>query len=145
MSEIERPDPQRPGFHRVLIVVYAVFTVAAGARAIVQLAQNAGEAPVAYTLSALSACTYALGWYAIHRAASGRTGFAHVMLWLELCGVLVVGTLSLVETDWFPDASVWSDYGIGYGFVPAILPVAGLVWLHREERERRGGSTTVAR
>ena len=112
--------------------MYAVFAVAAGARAIVQLAQNADEAPVAYTLSALSACTYALGWYAIRRAASGRTGFAHVMLWLELLGVLVVGTLSIVESDWFPDASVWSDYGIGYGFVPAVLPIAGLIWLHRE-------------
>ena len=47
------------------------------------------------------------------------------MLWVELAGVLTVGTLSLVEPDWFPDASVWSDYGIGYGFVPAVLPIAG--------------------
>lgn len=144
MSDTDRADPRRPGFHRVLILLYAVFTVAAGARALVQLAQNAGEAPVAYSLSALSACTYALGWYAIHRAASGRTGFAHVMLWLELAGVLIVGTLSLLEAGWFPDASVWSDYGIGYGFVPAVLPIAGLIWLHREERERRDGSATVA-
>ena len=43
------------------------------------------------------------------------------MLWVELAGVLTVGTLSLVKRDWFPDASVWSDYGIGYGFVPAVL------------------------
>jgi hypothetical protein len=43
----------------------------------------------------------------------------------------VIGTLSLVVPDWFPDASVWSDYGSGYGWVPAILPVAGLFWLHR--------------
>lgn len=144
MTSSTQPDPRRPGFHRVLIVVYAVFTVAAGARAIVQLAQNADEAPVAYTLSALSACTYGLGWYAISRAASGRTGFAHVMLWLELAGVLVVGMLSIVETEWFPDASVWSDFGIGYGFVPAVLPVAGLIWLYREDRKRSSGSTTVA-
>ena len=27
--------------------------------------------------------------------------------------------------DWFPDATVWSDYGIGYGFVPAALPDRG--------------------
>ena len=132
MTEFDRTDPKRPGFHRVLIAVYAVFTVAAGARALVQLAQNADEAPVAYALSALSACTYALGWYAIRRAASGRTGFAHVMLWLELTGVIVVGSLSIIESEWFPDASVWSDFGIGYGFVPAVLPIAGLIWLHRE-------------
>ena len=41
------------------------------------------------------------------------------MLWVELGGVVTVGTLSLVEPDWFADASVWSGYGIGYGFVPA--------------------------
>ncbi|HEY1133960.1 MAG TPA: hypothetical protein VGE77_05230, partial [Nocardioides sp.] len=57
-----------------------------------------------------------------------------VMLWVELAGVVTVGTLSLVVRDWFPDASVWSDYGIGYGFVPAILPVAGLLWLRRQKR-----------
>jgi hypothetical protein len=51
------------------------------------------------------------------------------MLWIELTGVLVVGTLSVLVTNWFPDASVWSDYGIGYGFVPAVLPIAGLYWL----------------
>ena len=53
------------------------------------------------------------------------------MLWIELAGVVTVGTLSLVEDDWFPDASVWSGYGIGYGFVPAVLPVAALLWLRR--------------
>jgi hypothetical protein len=53
------------------------------------------------------------------------------MLRVELAGVVVVGTLSLVRRDLFPDASVWSDYGIGYGFVPAVLPVAGLLWLRR--------------
>ena len=134
MTDLTADDPKRPGPHRVLILLYALFTVAAGARALVQLVQNADEAPVAYTLSALSACTYALGWYAIRRAAAGRFGFAQVMLSLELTGVLVVGTLSLVKRDWFPDASVWSDYGIGYGFVPALLPIAGLVWLRRQQR-----------
>ena len=51
------------------------------------------------------------------------------MLWIELAGVATVGTLSLVMEEWFPDASVWSGYGIGYGFVPLALPIAGLLWL----------------
>ena len=84
----------------------------------VQLATRADVAPVAYSLSLVAAVTYALGWVAIRRASEGRTAFASRMLWVELAGVLTVGTLSLVEPDWFPDASVWSDYGIGYGFVP---------------------------
>lgn len=127
----------RSGPHKVLLAFYALFTVAAGARAAVQLATNADEAPLAYTLSAVAAVTYALGWYAIREASAGHTGFASVMLWIELGGVLAVGTLSVVEPDWFPDASVWSDYGIGYGFVPAVLPVAGLLWLRRQKRDLR--------
>lgn len=127
MSEVRRSGP-----HQVLLALYALFTLAAGARAAVQLASDAGEAPVAYTLSALAAVTYALGWYAIREASAGNTGFASVMLWVELAGVVTVGTLSLAVPDWFPDASVWSEYGIGYGFVPAVLPVAGLLWLRRQ-------------
>jgi hypothetical protein len=127
----------RSGPHKVLLAFYALFTLAAGARAAVQLATQADEAPIAYTLSAVAAVTYALGWYAIREASVGNTGFASVMLWVELGGVLTVGTLSLVVPDWFPDASVWSDYGIGYGFVPAVLPIAGLLWLRRQKQAAR--------
>ena len=126
------PAP-RSGPHKVLLAFYALFVLAAGARSGVQLATHAGKAPVAYALSAVAALAYAAGWVAIRRASVGRTGFASVMLWVELAGVLTVGTLSLVKRDWFPDASVWSDYGIGYGFVPAVLPIAGLVWLRRQK------------
>jgi hypothetical protein len=115
--------------------VYALFILASGSRAIVQLATKFHEAPVAYLLSLVAALTYVAGWFAIRRAAHGRPAFARVMLWVELGGVVVIGTLSLVERDWFPDASVWSDYGSGYGWVPAILPIAGLLWLHRRNTE----------
>ena len=115
----------------MLLALYALFVLAAGARSIVQLATDAGRAPVAYVLSLLAALTYAAGWVAIRRASAGNDGFARVMLWVELAGVVVVGTLSLVRRDLFPDASVWSDYGSGYGFVPLVLPVAGLLWLRR--------------
>jgi hypothetical protein len=129
------PTAPRTGPHRVLIAVYALFTLAAGARSGVQLATQASEAPLAYGLSAAAACTYAAGWYAIARAARGQTALASVLLWFELSGVLVVGTLSLVKPDWFPDATVWSDYGIGYGFVPAVLPICGLLWLRSQIRQ----------
>lgn len=127
---------RRSGGHQVLLALYALFVLAAGARAAVQLATDAGRAPIAYSLSAVAALTYAAGWVAIRRASVGHTGFASVMLWVELAGVVTVGTLSLVERDWFPEASVWSDYGIGYGFVPAVLPIAGLLWLRRARAGR---------
>lgn len=130
----------RSGPHQLLLVTYALFTLAAGARSGVQLATDPGRAPVAYGLSVLAALTYALGWFAIRRAADGRTRLASVMLWVELAGVVTVGTLSLVRSEWFPDQSVWSGYGVGYGFVPAILPVLGLWWLSR----RRAASSAHA-
>jgi hypothetical protein len=135
----------RTGPHRVLIALYALFTLAAGARSLVQLATDAGRAPIAYSLSAVAACTYAAGWYAISRAARGSTGLASVLLWVELSGVVLVGTLSQVKPGWFPDASVWSDYGIGYGFVPTLLPICGLLWLRWQvSRFRAGGEHDTA-
>ena len=56
---------------------------------------------------------------------------AWVAIGIELVGVLTVGTLSLVDPAAFPRATVWSVYGIGYGFVPLVLPVLGLLWLAR--------------
>jgi hypothetical protein len=130
---------RRSGPHQALLAFYALFTVAAGARALVQLTTQYDVAPVAYWLSLAAAVTYALGWWAIRQASIGRTGLASVMLWVELAGVLTVGTLSIVHRQWFPDASVWSDYGIGYGCVPAVLPVLGLVWLRRQRGAARPG------
>lgn len=126
----------RSGPHKVLLALYALFTLAAGARALVQLTTQYDDAPVAYWLSLVAAVTYALGWYAIRSASEGRTGFASVMLWVELGGVLTVGVLSLVEPGWFPEPSVWSEFGIGYGFVPLALPIAGLLWLRRQKADR---------
>jgi len=42
-----------------------------------------------------------------------------------------VGTLSLLRPQDFPEPTVWSDFGVGYGFVPVVLPVLGLLWLWR--------------
>jgi hypothetical protein len=126
-------DPARPrsGPHLVLLALYALFILASGSRAVVQIATKFHVAPVAYTLSAVAALTYVAGFFAIRQAARGKPAFASVMLWVELGGVIVIGTLSLVKRSWFPDASVWSDYGGGYGWVPAALPILGLLWLHR--------------
>ncbi len=44
---------------------------------------------------------------------------------------LVIGVLSLVDPQLFPRATVWSGFGVGYGFVPLVLPILGLVWLWR--------------
>ncbi|WP_433500317.1 hypothetical protein ACQP1K_08480 [Sphaerimonospora sp. CA-214678] len=116
---------------RVLVALYGVFALAASARAAVQIATKFAEAPLAYLLSAFAAVVYIVLTVALARGAR-RT--ALVACAIELAGVLIVGTLSLADAQAFPHATVWSGYGSGYGFVPLVLPVVGLVWLLRPRR-----------
>ncbi len=121
-------DRINAGPGRALVGGYALFAVAAGARSAVQIATRYHEAPVAYLLSAVSAAVYLVAAAALAR--SHRT-VALVCCTVELVGVLTVGTLSLLLPSAFPDQTVWSGYGIGYGCVPLVLPVLGLWWLRR--------------
>jgi cytochrome bd-type quinol oxidase subunit 2 len=120
---------------RVLVAVYGVFALAAGARAVVQLSTRFAEAPVAYLLSALAAAVYVVATVALAR---GGRRTALVAITVELVGVLVVGTLSLLEPAAFPDETVWSAYGRGYLFIPLVLPVLGLLFLRRTARTPSG-------
>jgi len=121
----------------VLIAVYAVFALAASARAGVQIATKFGNAPVAYVLSAFAAVVYICATVTL--AAGGPTArrIAVLSCSVEFAGVLAVGTWSLADPATFPDATVWSGYGSGYGFVPLVLPVLGLLWLFRWSRRAR--------
>ena len=119
---------------RVLVAVYAVFALAAGARAAVQLSTRFSEAPLAYLLSALAAVVYVVATVGLARGGRNARRAAFVAITTELVGVLVVGTLSLVDRAAFPDETVWSGYGRGYGYVPLVLPVLGLLALRRQRR-----------
>jgi hypothetical protein len=54
------------------------------------------------------------------------------LLSVELAGVLIVGTLDVVWRA-FPYATVWSQYGRGYFFMPLLLPFVGLAYMLRQE------------
>ncbi|WP_241833355.1 hypothetical protein [Streptomyces caatingaensis] len=116
---------------RLLVWVYGVFTVAAASRSIVQMALHFGHAPLAYVLSAVAAVVYAFITYSLVRGGETARRAALVCCVLELAGVVTVGTWTLVDRAAFPDATVWSDYGMGYLFIPVILPVTAMVWLRR--------------
>ena len=118
------------GAGRLLVAVYAVFALSASSRAGLQLATELDRAPVAYSLSAVAAGVYLVATVALARGAR-RLAWATVLF--ELVGVLVVGTLSVVDRELFPDQTVWSGYGAGYGFIPLVLPVLGL-WRLRATR-----------
>ncbi len=111
---------------RLLVAVYGVFAVAASSRAGLQLATEFSNAPVAYLLSALAAVVYVVATFALARSARRVALYACAF---ELAGVLVVGTASLLLPEAFPDQTVWSSYGLGYGLVPLVLPVLGLLRL----------------
>ncbi|SDY38033.1 hypothetical protein SAMN05661080_03279 [Modestobacter sp. DSM 44400] len=117
---------------RVLVAIYGVFAVAAGARAAVQLALQFDEAPLAYLLSALAAVVYLVATVGLACGGRGGRRTATVACAVELVGVLTVGTLSLADPAAFPDSTVWSGYGSGYGFIPLVLPVLGLLWLRHQ-------------
>ena len=125
------PADTSSGPGRVLVAFYGLFALAATARAGVQLATKFSEAPVAYLLSAVAGLIYVVATVALARGGPSWRRVAMVAIGAELVGVLVVGTLSIVEPEVFPRATVWSVYGIGYGFVPLVLPVLGLLWLRR--------------
>jgi hypothetical protein len=121
----------RRGLGRVLVFVYGLFALSATARALVQLGTDASKAPLAYSLSLFSGIVYIVATWAL---ATERRRLALATICVELVGVLVIGTFS--HPDDLDKASVWSDYGNGYGFVPLVLPFIGLWWLWRVGRQR---------
>src|ERR1700741_946310 len=130
-SDSARAVRTRSGPGRLLIAVYAVFALAAPARSAVQIGTRFAEAPLAYLLSAFAAVVYIVATVCLARGNRTSRRVATVSIVVELVGVLTVGTLSLVDPQAFPDATVWSGYGQGYGYVPLVLPVLGLWWLRR--------------
>jgi amino acid transporter len=127
MSDLAERTRSGPG--RLLIAVYAIFALAATARSAVQLGTHFSQAPLAYLLSGFAAVVYIVATVCLTRGNRTSRRIATVSILVELVGVLVVGTLSLAVPHLFPDATVWSDYGQGYGYVPAVLPLLGLWWL----------------
>jgi cytochrome bd-type quinol oxidase subunit 2 len=133
-----KPERRRTssGPGKVLVAVYAVFAIAATSRAGVQLATRYAEAPTAYLLSAFAAVIYIVATVTLALGTRTSRIVALVAISIELIGVLAVGILSLADPEAFPRATVWSAFGMGYGFVPLVLPILGLLWLWRTRPAR---------
>lgn len=116
------------GLGNLVIAIYGVFSLSATVRALYQLFRKFDEAPFAYSLSLLAGLIYILATIAF---VKGNYKLAKLTLVFELVGVGTVGLLSLVEPNWFAHPSVWSYFGMGYGFIPLALPIFGLWWLKR--------------
>jgi cytochrome bd-type quinol oxidase subunit 2 len=125
---------------RLLIAAYTVLALAASARATVQLTTRAADAPIAYALSAVAGAVYLLLAIALR-----RTGRWHAIALIaavsELAGVLGVGTLERLHPQIWPDETVWSSFGAGYGWLPLLLPTVAIVILTQTRQAPRPEST----
>jgi hypothetical protein len=115
-------------------LVYAVFAVSSTARASFQVITKFEDAPLAYSLSLLSALVYILATVSLARSGTTWNKVAVAAVVFELVGVLSVGTLSFVAPELFDHASVWSGFGSGYGYLPLVLPILGLIWIRKARR-----------
>lgn len=123
---------QSLGVGRLLIAIYAIFAISATARASYQLIREFDQAPLAYSLSAISAAVYLLATYSLTKQEPKWQRIALYTIWFELVGVIAVGALSLALPALFAHPSVWSNFGAGYAFIPLLLPILGLLWLRKQ-------------
>ena len=131
MPEGDRRALGGPGV--VLVVAYGVLALAATGRSVLQVLSYFDRAPLAYLLSAFAALVYLLATWCLAKGGRWvRVGI--VACTVELVGVLAVGLASYLAKDAFPDKTVWSHFGQGYGFVPLVLPVLGLLWFRKVDR-----------
>ena len=122
---------QSLGVGRLLIAIYAIFAISATARASYQLIREFDQAPLAYSLSAISAAVYLLATYSLTKQEPKWQRMAFYTIWFELVGVIAVGALSLALPALFAHPSVWSNFGAGYAFIPLLLPILGLIWIRK--------------
>ncbi|MEU0395136.1 hypothetical protein ABZ208_20595 [Streptomyces sp. NPDC006208] len=132
-GQSDRPERARlvggPGL--LLVWLYGVMSVGAVSRSVYQILTDFGSAPLAHVLSAVAAVVYAFITYTLVRGGEAARRAALVCCAAELAGVLIVGTWTVLDPSAFPDSTVWSTYGMGYLFIPVLLPVTGMLWLRR--------------
>jgi hypothetical protein len=134
----------RSGAGVVLISLYGLLAIAATGRSVLQITEYFSRAPLAYVLSAVAAVIYLVATVALWRANRISRRVALVAISIELVGVLTVGLASYLVPSAFPDKTVWSHFGSGYGYVPLVLPVMGLLWLRRTGRPGAAATSPAA-
>lgn len=132
--------PRLTGVGRLLIFVYGILALAATGRSVFQIIDRFGEAPIAFTLSGLAAIVYIVATIALIAPGPVWYRVAWITISFELAGVIIIGTLSLFAPEvlgltsidpFGRQATVWSVYGMGYLFIPLVLPILGMWWLSK--------------
>ncbi|GAB4199512.1 MAG: hypothetical protein OHK0022_19800 [Roseiflexaceae bacterium] len=134
-STIERRQPSI-GAAEGLTFFYGLWAFSALGRAVYQYGFRHPESFTPTHISTFVGALYLLIIVGLRRRSPVAWWATLALLAVELAGVLVVGTIDLIWRP-FPYASVWSQYGSGYFYMPLLMPIAGLAWLLR-------GSTRAA-
>lgn len=135
------PTPRNRGVGMLIITAYGIFAVSSFARALYQILTDFDASPVSYSLSAFAAGVYIVATLALARIGARAWLVALIAVLVELTGVLGVGLWTYLDPELFNEATVWSHFGEGYGFIPLLLPFIGLFWLlrHRPGTEAARG------
>ncbi|MBO0596213.1 hypothetical protein I2485_07930 [Nesterenkonia sp. E16_7] len=141
------PTPRNRGVGMLIITAYGIFAVSSFARALYQILTDFDASPVSYSLSAFAAAVYIVATVALAKIGPRAWLVALIAVLVELTGVLAVGLWTYLDPELFNEATVWSHFGEGYGFVPLVLPFIGLFWLlrHRPGTEAARGAAQRAR
>lgn len=116
----------------VLGVSYPVLALSTGVRAVYQLAGfKEGASTTAAVLSLVASICYLAASIGFFKRERWAWWLSVCALGFEMSMVLVIGTITTINPDIFGDETVWSRYGMGYGFFPLIQPLLGLIWLLR--------------
>ena len=109
------------------------------------VATKFSAAPVSYSLSLIAAVIYVVITVCLVRDTPRACAVAQAGMWIELVGVLVVGTPSIVDKDLFTNpetgkavSSVWYWFGRDYLFVPLVLPILGLRFIRSSGTDASG-------
>ncbi len=125
------PTPRNRGIGMLIITAYGIFAISSFARALYQIVVHFEDSPVAYLLSAFAAAVYILATVALARRGHAAWLVALVAVLVEMAGVIGIGLWTVLDPELFNEATVWSHFGQGYGYIPLILPFVGLFWLLR--------------
>jgi hypothetical protein len=137
---VQNTSTRATGVGRVLILVYGILALAATGRSVFQIIDRFDEAPLAFSLSAVSAVVYILATIALIGRGPVWYRIAWITIGFELVGVIVIGAISvfapsvlgLTSADPFGrQSTVWSAFGLGYLLIPLVLPILGMLWLRR--------------
>jgi hypothetical protein len=114
-----------------LIFGYGLWAVASLGRAAYQYLVRQPENLMPTHISTFVGLLYLLIIVGLRQSGPHAWWITFSLLLIELVGVLVVGTIDVIWRP-FPYASVWSNFGAGYLFMPLFMPIIGLWWMVKQ-------------